>query len=125
MLSLVRSSLVTLCFLLLPGQDALKLALTAGDRPTHARCLAILADIHRQCLDVQVSSLVSYGILLVFTDHSVDPSTVVLQSSGQLVSTEPSGKPFHIDLQQNSLEFILANILILNCQSLLNKIRSG
>ncbi|XP_050732779.1 43 kDa receptor-associated protein of the synapse homolog isoform X2 [Eriocheir sinensis] len=34
-------------------QDALKLALTAGDRPTHARCLAILADIHRQCLDVQ------------------------------------------------------------------------
>ncbi|CAL4059025.1 unnamed protein product, partial [Meganyctiphanes norvegica] len=34
-------------------QDALKLALTAGDRPSHARCLTILGDIHRQCLDVQ------------------------------------------------------------------------
>ncbi|XP_064116523.1 43 kDa receptor-associated protein of the synapse isoform X2 [Macrobrachium rosenbergii] len=34
-------------------QDALKMALTAGDRPTQARCMTILADIHRQCLDVQ------------------------------------------------------------------------
>ncbi|KAL7632023.1 UNVERIFIED_CONTAM: hypothetical protein RMT77_017657 [Armadillidium vulgare] len=34
-------------------QDALKLSLAANDHPSYARCLLILADIHRQCLDVQ------------------------------------------------------------------------
>lgn len=47
-------------------KDALKMALTAGDRPTHARCLGILGDIQRQCLDVQVRSRLGGGGLYRF-----------------------------------------------------------